>query len=102
MEKFLPSVVNSNSNRWKKNNIISFKKLNLTCFVSAFVLLCGFVPTAYSQTSRTFNSSGTFTVPDGVTQVTVELWGGGGGGGYNSTTGRPASGGGGGAYTKKN
>jgi len=35
----------------------------------------------YSPGSQTFDSSGNFTVPAGVHQVTVEMWGGGGGGG---------------------
>ena len=30
---------------------------------------------------QVFNSSGSFTVPDGVTKIMAELWGGGGGGG---------------------
>lgn len=41
---------------------------------------------------QVFTSSGTFTVPDGVTRVRVTVIGGGGAGGYNSTY---ASGGGG-------
>jgi len=47
--------------------------------------------------SETITSSGTWTVPAGVTQITVEAWGGGGGGGNNSK-GEP--GGGGGAFSK--
>lgn len=62
--------------------------------------------TVYSQvtTNQTFNftSNGAvqnFTVPLGVTSVTVEVWGGGGGGGGgNVTTAR--GGGGGGAYAR--
>jgi hypothetical protein len=44
MEKNLPSANNGNTNGWKKKNSISFKKLSLTCFVSAFVFLMAFVP----------------------------------------------------------
>ena len=63
----------------------------------------------YSQ-SQTFNDptknstpTNTFTVPAGVTQVTVEAWGGGGRGGSASDNGytRSGGGGGGGAYSKK-
>jgi len=43
----------------------------------------------------------TFTVPPGVTSVTVEAWGGGGGGGGRSSSGSGgAGGGGGGAYAE--
>ena len=63
--------------------------------------------TAASQTNtQTFTTDGTFTVPEGVTSVTVKAWGGGGGGSYrylidgtdpeNSVYGPGAGGGGGG------
>jgi len=42
-----------------------------------------------------------WTVPLGVTEVTVEVWGGGGGGGGTNKGAKGASGGGGGAYSKK-
>ena len=48
----------------------------------------------FSQTVETFTISGTFTVPAGVSTITVELWGAGGGGGNGS--GRREGGGGGG------
>ncbi len=51
---------------------------------------------SFSQT-QTFNSSGTFTVPAGVTSIMVECWGAGGGG---SSRGGASGGGGGGAYTR--
>jgi len=52
------------------------------------------------QVSQTFFASGSFTVPAGVTSITVECWGGGGAGG--GATGNPSAGGGGagGSYTK--
>jgi hypothetical protein len=55
---------------------------------------------------QVFNSSGTFTVPTGITKVMVELWGGGGGGGGGGssdtslTYGGTGGGGGGGGYVK--
>lgn len=56
---------------------------------------------------QVFNSSGTFTVPAGVTKVMIELWGAGGGGaggGGGSPTliayGDTGGGGGGGGYVK--
>lgn len=47
----------------------------------------------------TFTTSGSWTVPDGVTSITVEAWGGGGGGGGTTVSGN-GGGGGGGAYAK--
>lgn len=50
-----------------------------------------------------FTTSGTFYVPQDVTEITVHVWGGGGGGGGaqgNATAGQ-AGGGGGGAYARK-
>lgn len=45
--------------------------------------------------------SSSWTIPCGVTQITVEVIGGGGGGGFGSSGERAASGGGGGAYSQK-
>lgn len=46
-----------------------------------------------------FTSSGTYTVPNGVTKLRVRAWGAGGGGGGNTTQGG-GGGGGGGAYVE--
>ena len=49
-----------------------------------------------------FTSSGTFTVPDNVTQIFVQCWGGGGGGASRGSFGTQACGaGGGGGYCEK-
>ena len=53
---------------------------------------------SYCQVTQTFNSSGTYTVPAGVTAITVRAWGGGGGGGIDPANTNGAGGGGGGAY----
>jgi hypothetical protein len=47
----------------------------------------------------TYTTDGTFTVPAGVTSITIEVWGAGGAGG--SATNVRAGGGGGGAYSKR-
>jgi hypothetical protein len=52
--------------------------------------------------TRTYSTSGSFTVPFGVTSVTVECWGGGGRGGSTISDGTETGGGGGGAYARKN
>ncbi|MFV8378401.1 choice-of-anchor D domain-containing protein [Flavobacterium sp. LB3R33] len=54
-----------------------------------------------SQTTQTYSTSGTFTVPAGITSLTVEAWGGGGKGGKKTTGNSAYGGGGGGAYAKK-
>lgn len=67
----------------------------------AFIIILaslGLVTQASAQVTRTFTANGSFTVPPGVTSITVRAWGGGGGGG--ATAGRDA-GGGGGAYASK-
>ncbi|NUY82079.1 choice-of-anchor D domain-containing protein [Flavobacterium sp. MAH-1] len=66
------------------------KKLIMMIFL-ALTSLQGF-----SQ-SQQFDTNGTFTVPAGVTSVTVQAWGAGGHGGNRTSSGR-AGGGGGGAY----
>lgn len=63
------------------------------CFF--FLMLCS---TAFAQTSQTFTTSGSFTVPSGVTSLKVEVWGAGGGGGGSTSNGSGGSGGGGGGY----
>lgn len=67
--------------------------------IFAFLL---FTPVgAYAQETVPFAMPGThsFTVPNGVTSITVKAWGGGGGGGGRSNGGNGgAGGGGGGAY----
>ncbi|NDP26323.1 MAG: choice-of-anchor D domain-containing protein [Flavobacterium sp.] len=55
-----------------------------------------------AQSPQTFTSSDTFTVPAGVTSVTVEAWGGGGRGGERSGSAGLSGGGGGGAYSRSN
>lgn len=62
----------------------------------------------FTTGSQIFTSSGSFTVPQGITHVMVEMWGGGGGGGYNDPNNDPnnggsgpfAGGGGGGGYLR--
>ncbi len=53
------------------------------------------------ERTRTYNGSGTWTVPAGITSIDIEIWGAGGGGaGANNTLVDGQPGGGGGAYTK--
>ena len=70
--------------------------------------LMTFATTGWGQTTETFSTAGvtSWTVPAGVTSVTVECWGGGGSGGAGingggTTASSNAGGGGGGAYAIK-
>lgn len=67
----------------------------LMLILSPFVL-----QTAGAQSQQTWAVSGTFTVPAGVTQITVECWGAGGGGSSINANTRRGGGGGGGAYAR--
>lgn len=58
-------------------------------------------PASSLPTMQVFSSSGTFTVPTGITKVKVTVIGGGGGGGYSAGTSDPSGGGGGGGAAIK-
>ena len=79
-----------NRKAMKKNTLLT--KAYLTLFF-LFVSLMGF-----AQSSKTYSSSGTFTVPAGVTTLDVQAWGAGGGGSTITSKGKRGAGGGGGAY----
>jgi hypothetical protein len=66
-----------------------------------FLIALFFVTGIFGQASQTFNTAGTFsfTVPPGVNQVTVNIWGAGGAGGGSTAAITSGGGGGGGAYT---
>lgn len=70
-------------------------------FFTPIFLLFSFL--GFSQTVFTDNTPGgteTFTVPAGVTSLTVEVWGGGGTGGSRSGSNDAGGGGGGGGYSR--
>jgi hypothetical protein len=57
---------------------------------------------AVNAQSQTFTSSQTFTVPSGITSLTVQCWGGGGAGGRGGTSNKNGGGGGaGGQFAAK-
>ena len=66
------------------------------------VVALGFASVGVSSmaATTTFTSSGNWTVPAGVTSVTVEAWGGGGAGGGQNQNSDGGGGGGGGAYVR--
>ncbi len=69
--------------------------LTLLVFLTSML----FATSSSAQTTATFNASGNFITPAGVTTATVEAWGAGGAGG-GSTSSSDGGGGGGGAYSK--
>lgn len=76
------------------------KKILLKPFAALFLLflLLGAEGVWGQVVTQTFNADGTWTVPCGVTSVTVQLWGAGGGGGKADNG--VAGGGGGGGYVQ--
>jgi predicted CxxxxCH...CXXCH cytochrome family protein len=67
--------------------------------LTAAVVVIGFSASGHAG-RQTFNTAGTFTVPAGVNQITVEAWGAGGGGGGGAGKQTGTGGGGGGAYAR--
>src|SRR4051812_11321429 len=62
------------------------------------LLLSGVGEEASAQVTQTFTATGSWTVPAGVTSVTVKCWGGGGGGGGTAVNPSAGGGGAGGAF----
>lgn len=77
--------------------IILKHNLRLIILLTLVLIKSGFDYTVKGQT-QTFTSSGTFTVPSGVTSITIQAWGAGGGGSRVTSNSRRGGGGGGGAY----
>src|SRR5450759_5126954 len=74
-------------------------KRSLMSVILIISLVFGLAQKSFSQ-SQTITSTGTFTVPVGVTSVTIEAWGGGGRGGARTSGDNVAlAGGGGGAVS---
>lgn len=86
---------------------ISMKKY-IASFLAVLVLSAGLfayhIETAQASTTVTFTTSGSFTVPAGVTSLQVNAWAAGGGGFKHSggATNGKGSGGGGGAFSALN
>ena len=82
-----------------KNKLITSLKehyiYKATLLLIAFFAL---TTTAFAQTTETYTTSGSWTVPTAVTSVTVHIWGAGGGGGGSNANNSGGSGGGSGAY----
>jgi hypothetical protein len=76
-----------------------FKKRPIALLGFWALMMCSIVGMAQTQTVTTPLGSGSFTVPAGVTSITVEVWGAGGRGGSRTSNGE-AGGGGGGAYSR--
>ncbi len=78
------------------NLFSSTKHLIIICFVLIIVTMSNKI-----QAQATYNATGSWTCPAGITSVTVQCWGAGGAGGGNPTNADGGGGGGGGAFTSK-
>jgi len=65
----------------KITNELSEKHFMKFLAFSLLLVLCLCGLSASAQTTATFNASGSFVTPAGVTTATVEAWGAGGAGG---------------------
>jgi hypothetical protein len=78
--------------------------LNLSTFLKRIGILLLFVAIPFIISAQelkiTKTGSGTFTVPDGITTLTVEAWGGGGAGGSVDKKRSAGGGGAGGSYVR--
>jgi len=84
----------------KITNELSEKHFMKFLAFSLLLVLCLCGLSASAQTTATFNASGSFVTPAGVTTATVEAWGAGGAGGGSTSNSDGGGGGGGGAYSK--
>ena len=84
---------------WIKSKMWSMKQLSFT-FSFIVLFLIGGISSSYGQVTETFTVDGSWTVPAGVTRVTIQVWGAGGGGaGGDSGNEDGGGGGGGGGYS---
>lgn len=81
-----------------KKTTLFYKKTYFTLGL-LFISVLGFSQSLF--TDNTNNGTEIFTVPFGVTSVTVQIWGGGAGGGGSTSNESGGSGGGGGGYTTR-
>ncbi|MFH1346849.1 MAG: hypothetical protein ABIH10_01215 [Spirochaetota bacterium] len=101
MIKYFLKVLFSNV----KPYLISFKNSFFWLALLGTLVLFGWsaiIPLEVSAVTLTYTASTTWTVPAGVTNVKVEVWGGGGGGGGQNLKTDGGGGGGGGAYSRRN
>ncbi|RZJ70029.1 PKD-like domain-containing protein [Flavobacterium sp.] len=85
-------------NYFNPDDIARPKKRGMIHKISFLMLLLLIAFGAKAQTSVIFTASGNWTVPAGVTTVTVEVWGAGGAGGGATSNNNRGGGGGGGGY----
>ncbi len=85
------------------NSWNSTTQLPLSNWAGGTTIAGGYIYSAggISSNSQTYSTqgSGTFTVPSGITSITVKLWGGGGGGGAGGSAAAGGAGGGAGETT---
>ena len=76
----------------------SQKNQSTLIVIVVLIMLMGLTNSILAQSHQIFTTSGSFTVPAGVSVVVVQCWGAGGGGSSITDNGVAGGGGGGGAY----
>lgn len=80
---------------------IRITALALQSLIFGYFLLLGLNTTSLHAQEAVYTASGSFTVPNGITKISVECWGGGGAGGSVTGKNTAAGGGAGGSYAQK-
>lgn len=94
------TLTNSTNGSWTSSTTISYSDITGNAQFVTLGKMQSIFAHAVVPTEVFYTSSGTFTVPSGVTNIIVEAWGGGGSGGVNSNGTGGGGGGGGGAYSR--
>jgi len=92
-----------NINRTKGHSTVIPFTLALALVLNLWLVLTPISSVGATTQNEEFTESGTFIVPETVTEITIQTWGGGGAGGGSTNTRRGArggAGGGGGAYAR--
>jgi hypothetical protein len=92
----------SNMSKPKRYRKVVHLVVALALIVSLGLVMTPMAKVCAATQTEEFTESGTFIVPETVTEITVQIWGGGGAGGGSTNAGffraRGGAGGGGGAY----
>jgi hypothetical protein len=98
----MPLEMKGNMNKTKWRNKVTHLVVALVLVVSLVLVITPLAGVGAATHNEEFTGSGTFIVPETVTEITVQAWGGGGAGGGSTNAGlnsaRGGAGGGGGAY----
>ena len=92
--------MNKSDFRSINNTVLLFMPLKANRLLLMVLFVCLMPLVSFGQSLQIFNASGSFTVPAGVTSISVQAWGAGGaGGGATGGSTKAGGGGGGGGYS---